>query len=161
MRVQSHLSLRSIYTALLFAAVFCQCLPAAAAIEPDINATWHGFWRDHDNLFEADMKLSSDATNKVTGSIRLTLKKALSSELQNEINLSGTEVVRGEFSPSEGIVRLEGISKNDPNEVLSLDKFRLILSDDGKTLGGITWNRGTWTGQILLFRPFRGAWNIN
>jgi hypothetical protein len=161
MRVQSPLSLRAIYAALLFAAVFSQFLSAAAANESDINATWHGFWRDHDNLFEADLKLSSDANNKVKGSIHWIFRKAMSPELQNEINLSATEIVSGFLSPNEGVIRLEGISKSDPNEILSLDKFRLILSDDGKTLGGITWNRGTWTGQILLFRPFRGAWNIN
>jgi hypothetical protein len=52
--------------------------------------------------------------------------------------MTGTEYVKGTFLPEAGVVKMEGWSLEDPNHILGTDQYRLILSDDGKVLGGIT-----------------------
>jgi hypothetical protein len=47
---------------------------------------------------------------------------------------------------------LNGYKKDDPNTIFSLDRYRLAVSDDGLIMGGITFNNGTWTGQLNALR---------
>ena len=142
---------------LLLPAVFAVALwaaaPARAASPQDVSATWHGYWLAPEGwVYEADMVLSADADNVVTGSIHWTLRKSPRPEEQGKLGMTGIEHVRGRLVPDAGVVRLEGVSLDDPNHILGTDKYRLILSDDAKMLGGITWHHGDWTAQILLKR---------
>jgi len=49
-------------------------------------------------------------------------------------------------------VKMEGVSLDDPNSILGMDKYRLIMSDDGSTLGGITWDNGAWDALFMAKR---------
>lgn len=131
-------------------AAFLACYAAAPG---DLAGNWHGFWFAPEGwIYEADMALTVDARNNVTGAIQWTLRKSPRPGEQEKIGLGGVEKVKGVFLPECGMVRMEGISLEDPNRVLGLDKYRLILSDDFKVLGGITANHDLWTGQFMLKR---------
>jgi len=126
-------------------------LPARAASAKDLGGTWHGVWTaDGEWVYEADMVLSVDAENNVTGSIHWTLRKSPRAAEQAKIGLTGVEYVKGLFLPDAGVVKLEGVSLDDPNHILGMDKYRLLLSDDATILGGITWHHGPWTAQFIL-----------
>jgi hypothetical protein len=53
----------------------------------------------------------------------------------------------------KGLLVLNGYKLDDPEHILVLDKYRLAVSDDGKVLGGLTFNNGAWTGQFIAIRP--------
>jgi uncharacterized membrane protein len=65
--------------------------------------------------------------------------------------MTGTELVKGERK-SEGQLALNGCQKDDPNNIIGIDQYRLAISDDGKVIGGITLNNGHWTGQLFAVR---------
>lgn len=64
----------------------------------------------------------------------------------------GTEYVKGHMR-GNGLLVLNGYKLDDPNHMLVLDKYRLAVSDDGKVIGGLTFNNGAWTGQLIAIRP--------
>ena len=64
----------------------------------------------------------------------------------------GTEYVKGQMK-GKGLLVLNGYKLDDPNHILVLDKYRLAVSDDGKVIGGLTFNNGHWTGQLIAIRP--------
>ncbi len=122
-----------------------------AATPKDVTARWVGTWTAPEGwVYQADAVLEAGADNKVTGAIQWTLVKSPRPAEQGKLGLTGLEFVRGTFLPEAGMVRLEGWSLSDPNQILGMDRYRLILSDDGAVLGGITYHNGPWTGQILL-----------
>jgi hypothetical protein len=69
-----------------------------------------------------------------------------------KIGKLGTEYVKGQMR-GKGLLVLNGYKLDDPNHMLELDKYRLAVSDDGKVLGGLTFNNGAWTGQFIAIRP--------
>jgi hypothetical protein len=138
---------------LLLAVIATPAATHAAATPKDLSATWHGFWTAPEGwVYEADMVLTADADNNVTGSIHWTLRKSPRPEEQDKLGMTGVEHVKGRLLPEAGTVQLEGVALDDPNHILGLDKYRLVLSDDARALGGITSHHGDWTAQILLRR---------
>jgi hypothetical protein len=138
---------------LLLAVIATPAATHAAATPKDLSATWHGFWTAPEGwVYEADMVLTADAGNNVTGSIHWTLRKSPRPEEQDKLGMTGIEHVKGRLLPEAGTVQMEGVALDDSNHILGMDKYRLILSDDARVLGGITWHHGDWTAQILLRR---------
>jgi hypothetical protein len=123
---------------------FTAAPPAEAATRSDVMAAWHGFWTRAGYVYEADAAFAVAPNNTVDGSINWTVRRSPKPEEQAKIGLTGVEHVSGIFLPDSGVLRLEGTSRDDPNTILGLDKYRLILSDDANVLGGITWGGGTW-----------------
>jgi hypothetical protein len=66
--------------------------------------------------------------------------------------MGATEYVSGRTNTTARTVTLAGTRKDDPNEVIGLDRYKMVVSDDGRVMGGITWNHGDWMGQIILRR---------
>ena len=66
--------------------------------------------------------------------------------------MKGVEHVRGKFYPETSTLVVDGYSKDDPNVILGLDKYRLVVSETRKSMGGITWHHGPWTGHFFLTR---------
>ena len=140
---------RILWVFVLFTALLGPLL--GAAIPKDIDARWLGNWTAPEGwVYKADAVLEVDNENKVVGAIQWTLVKSPRPEEQGKLGLTGVEFVRGVFLPEGGVVQMEGWSLDDPHHILGTDKYRLILSDDGSVLGGITYHHGPWTGQILL-----------
>ena len=72
-------------------------------------------------------------------------------ELAGQEGATSTELVKGEMK-SDGLLVLNGYDKDGPGSSKALDRYELALADNGKVLGGITWNGGTWTGQLIAMR---------
>ncbi len=148
---------------LLFSAVLL-CSLCGSAQTNNVAGQWRGVWTSQSGfVYSAEMTLESGATCKtcamsgngsVRGRILWTLKKVGSNaipEYASKIGMTATEYIKGEIT-SGGLLILNGYDKDDPNNVIGIDKYRLAISDDGQVIGGITENNGPWTGQFIVAR---------
>lgn len=118
-----------------------------------IDGQWTGFWVSFSSesqgyLYEATMTLRSDAESSVDGQINWTLRISPRAAEQAKIGLSGVEFVRGSYDPGSRVIRLTGYRKDDPNTVIGLDRYHLVLADNGRVIGGITESHGSWQGLL-------------
>ncbi len=49
-------------------------------------------------------------------------------------------------------MRSEQRGSDDPNSVIGLDRYHLVLSDNGRVIGGITESHGSWQGVLSTLR---------
>jgi hypothetical protein len=146
--------MRRLFIGLLLALV---ALPAWAQTAPPADqaalaATWLGAWTRPGYVYEAELHMTVSAQNVVDGNIHWTLRQTPVAGAQSKIGLTGTEYIRGAYLPAARLLRFDGYKKDDPNVILGLDKYRLVLSDDDKVIGGITWANGDWAGRFSLGR---------
>jgi hypothetical protein len=90
----------------------------------------------------------------VRGKIVWTLRKAGPNsppEMAANRGATVTELVKGEMK-GEGLLILNGYEADDPTHLRGPDQYRLAISDNGKVVGGITLNGGSWTGQFIAVR---------
>jgi len=128
---------------------------AQAGAPIDAIGHWHGFWVAPDGWsYEADMQIHAGLADNVTADITWTLRAAPDSATayQGKTGMTGVEHAKGTFLPGCAVVKMEGVSLDDPNTILGMDKYRLVLSDDGTTLGGITWDHGAWDAEFMAKR---------
>ena len=128
---------------------------AAASVSTAATGEWHGMWTAPGGwLYEADMQISAGLADNITADIHWTLRAAPTAQTayQGKIGMTGVEHTKGVFLPGDGVVKMEGVSLDDPNSILGMDKYRLIMSDDGSTLGGITWDQGAWDALFMAKR---------
>jgi hypothetical protein len=155
MRKHIHISL------LILGILTCFALPCDVAVAQTNSAAehapvagpWRGMWKGGDFLYEAEMTLNVSPAANVEGSIGWTLRASPRPNEASKIGMKGIEYVRGKFYPDVGLLILDGYRKDDPNGILGLDKYRLVVSPTGKILGGITQEHGDWGGQFFLTRP--------
>jgi hypothetical protein len=147
-------------------AVFVRIIPLALAIgfgpavaqptsEADrtaLGTRWTGPWEDGPFLFDADLQLKIDRQNQLEGSITWTIRRSPRPSDQAKIGLTGVEHVKGRYSPGARLLSFDGDRKDDPHSIIGLDKYRLLLSENGNRMGGITWNHGKWDGRFFLSR---------
>jgi hypothetical protein len=146
--------------AALAIALLILTLPAINAKAQDSKAAapasavghWHGFWAAPGGWsFEFDMQIHGGLADSITADIAWTLRAApaAQTDMQAKIGMTGVEHTTGTFLPGWGVVKMDGVSLDDPNKILGMDKYRLILSDDGSTLGGITSDSGAWDAEFM------------
>jgi hypothetical protein len=126
--------------------------PAGARPARDFDGHWIGLWqggRTHDT-YKPDFTLEDDGQGHINGEIHWTLLTAGQSGQQGREGMTGIEYVEGHVEGGELI--LDGVRLDDPNHILGRDAYRLVLSDDGNVLGGITSNGGGWTGALRAQR---------
>ncbi len=132
-----------------------ECLandPVQSTVSP--AGIWQGEWSSpRGYIYVAEMHLQDPSGGKIEGHINWTLRKSPRAHEQSKLGSTGTEFVKGSYELTSRVLTLDGYRKTDPNGVLGLDKYRLIFAENGKVLGGITWNHGSWSGQIFLTRP--------
>ena len=125
---------------------------AGGAPDP-YRGNWSGHWSSgNDYLYIAEMRLNAASDGTVEGEINWTLSMSPREQDVKKIGMTAIEFVKGTYDPANRILSLEGHNKNDPNEVIGLDKYRLILAENGAALGGITWDHGSWRGLFGLSR---------
>ena len=119
-----------------------------------LNATWDGLWISLSRgfVYAAEMHLKVDSMNNVQGYIKWTLKKSPRASEQTKIGLTGVEYVNGKYDPHCRLLSIYGKKKDDPHTIIGLDKYRLLLAENRKVLGGITKSHGTWRGMFSLGR---------
>jgi hypothetical protein len=83
-----------------------------------------------------------------------TLRKTSSNatpEFADKVGTTAIELVKGEMK-GNGLLALNGYEADDPAHMKGMDQYRLAISDNGKVVGGITLNGGSWTGQFIAVR---------
>lgn len=151
---------RSILVLIVLAASSGVLLPASAqdqrGPESDralLASPWKGTWVSSKGyLYSASVRLRVAADFSVEGEISWVLERSPREEDKAKLGFGGTEYVRGTYDPRARVLRLEGYRKDDPNIILGLDKYHLVLADSDQVLGGITWNHGDWQGLFSLLR---------
>lgn len=133
--------------------------PGLAAAQDDAQSiaspagTWQGAWISQSGfLYVAKMRIQTVSDGKFEGQIDWTLRKSPRPEEQTKLGMTGIEFVRGAYDPVSRVLSFEGYAKTDPDLILGLDKYRLLLAENGKALGGLTWNNGSWQGQFIATR---------
>lgn len=126
--------------------------PAPAAVSPGALAgAWSGTWTTPEGfLYDGSTRFAPRPDGTLDTRIRWTLRRSPRAEEQIKLGLSGDELVRGRWDGE--VLRLEGHALDDPHHILGKDQYRLVLSDDGRALGGMTWDHGTWNGACHLKR---------
>jgi hypothetical protein len=122
----------------------------SAADQLSLAGPWHGMWTASGFRYEAVMTLNVAANGDAEGAINWTLRVSPRANEASKIGMKGTEYIRGKYYPDSATFALDGYRKDDPNVILGLDKYRLVVSETRKSMGGITWHHGPWTGQFFL-----------
>jgi serine/threonine protein kinase len=119
-----------------------------------VAGKWQGQWNSSQgNIYSAEVNLDkAGSANSIQGSITWTLISSALQSRQSKIGLTATEFVKGNYNPMTRILSMEGYRKDDPNNIIALDIYRLVLSGDGKSLGGATGNPGQRSAGLSLNR---------
>ncbi len=134
---------------------------ACGAQTASVAGEWRGIWTNPAGMvFTAEMTLETGPSCKtcavigeggIRGKIAWTLRKAGSNATAESAGTTLTELVKGEIK-GEGLLVLNGYEADDPSHLKGTDQYRLAISDNGKVMGGITLNGGSWTGQFIAAR---------
>lgn len=142
---------RRFLTSIVIATAILHAVPCQAKSKPEAKpshsvgvtpcvARWQGFFEHPKWRFKADMRL--DATGKkdeLKGQIAWTMLKAPAAKFESKIGKTAVEHVTGKYDMRARQLILTGTSIDDPDRVgITLDKYDLALSTDGKTLSGGT-----------------------
>ncbi len=138
---------------LIFALAFMQAT-VVAQDQPIFVGHWQGEWSNHSGyIYTADMQLTAASDGSILGKIQWVLKQSPIADEQAKLGMSGTEFISGTYDANSRVVSFDGISKTDPNNILGLDKYKLLLAENSNVMGGITLNNGSWRGVFSLTRP--------
>lgn len=134
---------------------------ACPAQTVSVTGEWRGFWTNPaGQVFTAVMTLETGSGCKtcaviseggIRGKIVWTLRKAGTNVTTDSAGMTFTELVKGEMK-GKGLLALNGYEIDDPSPMKDIDQYRLAISDNGKVVGGITLNGGSWTGQFIAVR---------
>lgn len=117
-----------------------------------LSDAWTGLWQSDTHEYEATLKLTVAASGRIDGAITWKLLKSNRPNYQSKIGMTGTEFVRGQFDPDTNLVTFNGYRLDDPNTILGMDQYRLVVGDTRKTMAGLTSDHNTWSGRIFLKR---------
>jgi hypothetical protein len=120
----------------------------------ELTGGWQGQWSSPNGwIYSANMYLEViNTSNGVQGYINWTMKSSPQESEQSKIGLTAVEYVKGSYNPEARLLTMEGYRKDDPHEIISLDKYRLVFAEDNRSLGGATWDHGGWRGRLSLNR---------
>lgn len=113
---------------------------------------WHGTWYGDGYVYIAELELASKVPGTVEGKIRWTLESAGREADEAKVGKSAVEHVRGTYTAGSGKVEFTGFAKDDPDQIIGLDSYRVEVGDFGDILYGETSAHGTWSGRIALRR---------
>ncbi len=104
-------------------------------------------------VFEFDLILNHSKSNNVEGHfiwqvVRYDEGSFLSkSHYADKIGLTAKEFVKGRYNPSKKVYFLDGYRKEDPNNIIGLDTYRIKVDKNGD-IGGNTKANNSWKGII-------------
>jgi hypothetical protein len=120
------------------------------AEQTELAGPWHGLWIAPGWTYDAVINLRVGPSGAAAGGFNWTLRKSPRPAEQGKLGMTGVELVRGNYYANSGTFILEGYEKKDPNGILGLDKYRLVVSDHRRTMGGVTRHHDAWNSQFLL-----------
>jgi len=119
----------------------------------DLAGEWHGQWTSPSGyLFAATLSLKVAPDGIADGRFVWTLKRSPLAEEQRKLGMSATEFVSGKVDGAAGTLTLAGTRKDDPNDVIFTDRYRLVAGENGRSLAGVSGNLGDWDGLVFLQR---------
>ncbi len=127
---------------------------AQPVVEPYVSPAgkWQGQWTNgKGSVFGQTFTLVDDGNGKISGQVVHTLQQTINPQKMGKIGLTAVEYVQGTYDPNTRIIMLSGIRKNDPNDLIILDKYRLSVSASNSILAGETFG-GKSRGQVSLRR---------
>ena len=128
-------------------------VPSVVPAQDGGPSRWQGQWTNpRGHLFAADAQLEFRPDGTVQGTITWTLVKSPRPGEQAKLGQKGVEHVRGRYDARCRLLSLEGHSKDDPNTVIGLDVYRLVLTENGKALVGPTRSHREWEGRFEATR---------
>jgi hypothetical protein len=131
----------------------CATSSQAQSVQAQAGGEWRGLWTAPPGWsYEAKMSLRIGEAGSVNGEITWTLRRSPRTNDQAKLGLTGVELVRGTYHAVSRALILDGYDKRDPQGILGLDKYRLVVSDNYKAAGGITAHHDKWDAQIFLSR---------
>lgn len=119
----------------------------------DLGGEWTGQWTSPSGyLFTTALSLKVAPDGTAGGQFVWTLKRSPLPQEQRKLGLSATEFVSGKVDRVAGTVTLTGTRKDDPDDVIFTDRYRLVVGATGRSLAGVSGNLGDWDGLIFLER---------
>jgi hypothetical protein len=131
--------------------VLARVRPRPPELDAALEKPWHGSWTRPGFEFEATLYLQVQNDGAARGRILWKLTKTDDPRFRAKISLSATEYVKGSYDSKTRQLVLEGYDKEDPDRVIGLDAYKLILGQNNDALGGVTrTHQGTWDARIDL-----------
>jgi hypothetical protein len=112
---------------------------AAASVQISPGGKWNGDWNSMGKTstnFSAAMDITDDGNGKINGKIIWTLRATNNPKKTGKVGLSATEYVQGAFDQNTHLLTLKGYRKDDPNDLVILDKYQLAMATDNSTMSG-------------------------
>lgn len=128
--------------------------PTSSAAPAELLGVWQGQWvSPYGTTFSARLRLEpAGADDGVRGAIDWAMTSTPQESKRSKVGLTAVEYVTGNYDRGARRLVMEGYRKEDPNDIISLDKYRLTLAEGGESLEGKTWNHGGWRGRLSLRR---------
>jgi hypothetical protein len=119
-----------------------------------LNRTWTGNWIGGGFVFKAQLVLKVSRDDQAEGHIVWTVISAPRhrTKYRKKIGRKGTEHIRGHYDPATNLLSIKGVRKDDPNNVIGLDAYRLVLAPNHAMLVGVSSHKGQWDASIVLRR---------
>lgn len=126
-------------------------LAAASRAQNLENTHWAGTWTDpRGSVYFAELQVEPAARDSVQARFRWTLLRSVQSVAK--IGHSATEFAHGRYDPASQLLLLQGYRKDDPDSVIGIDSYRLLVANRGDALLGVTDDWGTGEGRFSARR---------
>lgn len=111
---------------------------------------WEGTWSSPDGyVFEFTLQLEDSSSNTVKGFFSWKFKKAPPNDTYyaGKENTEALEYINGKTLNTYSLT-MEGYSKDDPNNIISLDRYTITCNEERTAFSGMSYYGGTWLGKI-------------
>jgi hypothetical protein len=111
----------------------------APVVQMSPGGIWNGDWNSMGKTatnFSAVMDITDDGNGKINGKIIWILRATNNPKKIGKTGLSATEYVQGTFDQTTHLLSLKGYRKDDPYDLVILDKYQLSLAADNSTMNG-------------------------
>lgn len=115
-----------------------------------VGGLWQGKWSSPEGyVFDFVLHLDEFTDGNVSGFLNWTFVQAPEDDryYKNRQGQEATEYVEGKIL-QKGSVQFEGVRKDDPLTIISLDRYRLTFDEAFSRFTGSTGHHGAWTGKI-------------
>lgn len=114
------------------------------SINPNLNPSgrWTGDWNSKTTYFTAELNLTDNGAGKFSGQIQWTLQRTTNPKKIDKVGASAVEYVQGTFNPTTRVLNLSGYRKDDPSNIVVLDRYGLTLAENSQRLSGISKSNG-------------------
>lgn len=115
-------------------------------INPNLNpaGSWSGDLSYPSGAsFSGQADLTDEGGGRVRGQIVWTFIRGGNRSRAEKVGLSATEFVQGNYDAATRTLLLKGYSKSDANDLIILDKYRLILGEDNRRMNGYSFGGKT------------------